>query len=80
VEQDHEKKLKELIGDLVCPKDFKCCTEGLENLCKARDVGLETVVECLEEDPYVCPFSMSLGGMYYCKCPVRVYITKKLKK
>ena len=80
MEEGLEKKLKELMGGLTCPKDFKCCTGGLENLCKARDIGLETFIECLEDDPLDCPFTMRLHGVIYCKCPLRVYIAKKLKK
>jgi hypothetical protein len=75
-----EKQLKELIGHLKCPKDFKCCTEGLEDLCKARDIGLETFAECLEVHPLDCPFSMRLANVNYCKCTLRVYIAKKLGK
>ena len=76
MKQNLEEKIKEHIGDLTCPKDFKCCTEGLENLCKARDVGLGTFIECLEDEPHECPFSMRLSGLSYCKCPLRVYIAK----
>jgi len=79
-EQDLKKKLREIIGDLKCPKDFKCCTEGLEKLCKARDVGLESHIQCLEEQPFTCKFSVSFGNAYYCHCPLRVYIAKKLKQ
>jgi hypothetical protein len=80
MEQDHEKELKEIMAGLACPKDFKCYRHGFENLCKAQDVGLETFLECLEEHPYDCPLSVSFGGLYYCRCPLRVYISKKLKK
>lgn len=48
--------------------------------CKARDVGLETFVECLEDDPDECEFSMPLAGIEYCASPVRVYVVKNLKK
>jgi hypothetical protein len=47
MEPDLEKKLREVIGDLECPKDFKCCVEGLEKLCKAKDIGLD----CLKTNP-----------------------------
>ncbi len=80
MEQDHEKELREAAGDLECPKDFKCCTEGLENLCKAREIGLELYLECLEENAFACPFSVHFGDSYYCECPLRIYIAKKLKK
>lgn len=80
MQQDLEKPLREAISDLVCPKDFKCCTEGLENLCKARDIGIQLYLECLEQNPFECTFSVHFGRKYYCECPLRVYIAKKLKK
>ncbi len=48
--------------------------------CKARDIGLQTFVECLDEHPDECPFSMPLDGVDYCTSPVRVYAIKNLKK
>ena len=80
MEQELEKELEEIIGGFTCPKDFKCYKSGLENLCKARDIGLDTFLECLEEPPQKCLFTISHGGAYYCECPLRVYIAKKLKK
>ena len=80
MQQDHEKELKDIMGGLACPKNFKCCTEGLENLCKAIDVGLESHIECLEQNSFECPFTVTFGGLYYCRCPLRIYIAKKLKK
>jgi hypothetical protein len=80
MEQDIEKELQEIMGDATCPKDFKCYKSGFENLCKAQEVGLETFLECLEEHPMECTFSVRFGGLYYCRCPLRVYISKKFKK
>jgi hypothetical protein len=79
MEQDHEKELQEIIGIFTCPKDFECYKSGFEKLCKAQDVGLP-LLECLEEHPVECRFSVRDGGVFYCKCPLRVYIAKKLKK
>jgi hypothetical protein len=80
MEQGHEKKLKEFIGDLVCPKAFKCCTEGLENLCKAEELGPDLLLECIEDNPPACLFALHFGDRYYCECPLRIYISEKLKK
>ena len=80
MKQDHENELKEIIGSFTCPKDFKCYKSGFEVLCKARDVGMQTFLECLEEDPHKCPFSKPLAAWHICKCPLRVYIAKELKK
>ena len=80
LEQNLEKELREAMGDIECPKGFKCCTEGLEKLCKAQDVGLEEFLECLEENPLECTFSVHYGAVFYCRCPLRVYIVKKFGK
>jgi hypothetical protein len=60
-------------------KDGTCHKQRIESFCKARDVGMETFVECLEEDPYECPYSMLLDSVHYCKHPLRIHIAKKVK-
>jgi hypothetical protein len=76
--------IKEIIDDLKCPKDFKCNKQGFEGLCKVNDVGLDFFVECSEihrnECTKRCTFRVSYGYSYYCSCPLRVYIAKRLKK
>jgi len=80
VEQDHKKQIEEIIGGMKCPRDFKCYKSGFENLCKAKDIGIESFLKCLEENPQECKFSLSFGYSYLCQCPLRIYIVKKLKK
>jgi hypothetical protein len=62
-----------------CPKGFKCYKSGFDNLCKAKDTGDGVFIECLEENPQDCPFSLRLSS-YFCKCPLRIYIIQNLKK
>jgi len=80
MEQNLEREIEEIIDGMKCPKDFKCYRSGLENLCKARYIGIEAVLECLEENPEECKFSFLFGNVYFCMCPLRNYIFKKLKK
>jgi len=80
MQEDRKKEIEEIIGEMKCPKDFKCYKERFEDLCKAKDIGLRSFLECLEENPYECSFSVSFGRSYFCQCPLRVYIAKKLKK
>lgn len=80
MEQGLEKELSALKADLVCAKDFKCCTGELENLCKAKVIELEVHLECLEASPSPCPFSMSFVGGHLCACHLRVHIVKMLGK
>ena len=64
---------------MECPKGFKCAKSGFDKLCRAKDIGLENYLECLEENPDDCPFALSFGYSYMCDCPLRVYLEKKLK-
>ena len=80
MKDDDRKRIEEMTGNIKCPKNFKCVESGFENLCKAKDFGLDDYLECLEEDPQKCKFALSFGNGYFCQCPLRVYLAKKLKK
>jgi len=80
MDQESQNEIERIIGQLKCSKDFVCYKSGFETLCKAEDVGMESHLSCLEEHPFACKFSVVFGGLYYCSCPLRIYIAKKLKK
>jgi hypothetical protein len=80
MKQEHKRELEQIIDELKCPEDFKCYRMGFDDLCKAKDVGLQSHIECLEERPFQCKFSVAYGRAYFCHCPLRVFIAKKLKK
>lgn len=80
MERDFKKEIEEILGQMQCPKDFECYKSGFEALCKARYVGGELFLECLEETPQRCKFSLFLGRSHLCQCPLRAYIAKKFKK
>lgn len=80
MEPDYEKEIKQIIGELNCPKGFICYKSGFNKLCKATDIGLESFLECWDENRQECVFSLSFANIHYCDCPLRVYIIKKLKK
>ena len=78
MKQAHMQQIEE--HTKCCPEGCKCHNGGIDSFCKAEDVGLETFVECLEEEAFNCASSVSFADSYYCKCLLRVYIAKKLKK
>ena len=78
--EEDRKKIEEIMSGMQCPKDFQCAKSGFERLCKARDFGLKNYLECLEENPPTCPFALPFGYGHFCQCPLRVYLSKKLKK
>lgn len=75
-----KKEIEKIIGHMQCSKDFKCAYGGFENLCLARDCGMEHYLECLEANPLSCKFVIVFGKQYYCQCPLRVYIAKQIEK
>ena len=73
-------ELESLIKKAPCPNNHICSRLDDEHLCKVKDVGLDSFVECLEVEPYDCSYAIFYGHAYYCQCPIRVYLVKKLKK
>jgi len=84
VKQADIDKIEEIIDGLQCPKDFKCYKNGFEGICQVKDVGLDSIVECIETTENQCgnncTFHISYGHSYYCSCPLRVFIAKRLNK
>ena len=80
MQEEHKRKIGEIIGEMYCPSNFKCADSGFKNLCKASDLGMESYLECLESNPRDCRFAFPFGQGYFCKCPLRVYLAKELPK
>ena len=78
MEQLDIEHVKKVLGDHRCNKNLKCARGGLAELCKAREIGSDLFMVCLEEDPN-CSFTISFGHGFMCKCPVRVYLSKEFK-
>ncbi len=80
MEAEIKQRIEELIGQMKCPKDFTCAKEGFTRLCRAKDIGLDTYLECLEDTPRHCKFALSFGKAYFCECPLRVFVAKQLQR
>jgi hypothetical protein len=76
----HMQEIEKAINGLKLREDCKWFKRGFGFSCKAKDVGLDSFVECLEKDSCRCPFSVSYAYSFYCSCPPRVYIARELKK
>jgi hypothetical protein len=77
---DHLKQITQIMGDMHCPKKFRCAESGFEDLCKAKDGGLENYLDCLEKNSSSCLFALSFGYGHFCQCPLRIYLCKKMQK
>ena len=77
--QAHKEQIEKIIEAMECSKNFKCYKSGFTDICKVKDIGHDSVFECLGEYSYGCEFREYFGHSYYCKCPLRVYLAKELK-
>ncbi len=80
MKEEERKKIEQLMGEIECPKDFKCVKENFDRLCQVRKFGFYEHLECLEKNPSHCPFAVHFIYRYICICPLRVYFAQKLKK
>ena len=78
--EKYKTEIEKIIGEINCTKGFKCYESGFKILCKAKDIGLDSFLECLEREPNACQFSFPFALTNLCKCPLRVYIANKMKK
>ena len=78
--KQRKPKLEDIVGELQCPINFRCYKSKYKDLCKAKDIGMESFLVCLEKNPQKCKFSFAFGFKYFCKCPLRVFISKELKR
>ena len=76
----NKKKIKEIMKDKKCLKKYICLKSEFEYLCKAKDMGYDNFLECLEKNSAECTFALSFGHGHLCKCPLRIYIAKEMKK
>jgi hypothetical protein len=80
MEEEHKKKIEEIMAGMECNKDFECYKSDFKDIGKAKDRGLPSYVECLEETgkARACQFSMPFGYGVLCKCSLRIYIAQHL--
>ncbi len=73
-------RIKRIINEIECSKDFVCYKLKIKTLCNAEDIGMKSYLLCLEKQPQKCTFSLFFVDEYLCKCPIRIFLAKKLKK
>jgi hypothetical protein len=79
--QSKEEDIKHLEGVLPRSRLLEGCKYykfGVGFTCKAKDVGLDAYVECLQRDSFLCSFSLSYAHKYYCTSRSRVFMAREL--
>jgi polyhydroxyalkanoate synthesis regulator phasin len=76
--EDWEKEIKEIMAGMECPRDFACCALDRKPSCEVKDVELENHLEITGVCNHFCKYLVVSRGVGYCKCPLCVYLTKKI--
>ena len=80
MKEEDRKRVEEIMAGMRCPNNFKCVGSGFKEMCSVRKFGSEDCLECMEDNPAACSFSMPFGNTHFCQCPLREYGCKKLNK
>jgi hypothetical protein len=78
--RENIEQIEEIVSSMDCPKDFKCYKCQFEDICKATYRGLEAYADCCDFGKTTCEFRVPFGNGVFCRCPLRVYVAKHLKK
>ena len=78
--EEQKKMIAKIISEMQCSRGCKCLGRKPEDICKARFFGVHSLLECLEDAPGNCTFSVAFGGSFFCKCPARLKIAQILEE
>lgn len=56
------------------PEEFEKRKHKINVPCKAADIGLPSLLLCLEENPTRCSYSLPYGDRFFCKYALHVSI------
>ncbi|MCK4499417.1 hypothetical protein KAU11_02905 [Candidatus Babeliales bacterium] len=73
-------EVEQLISTFKCPSDYSCYKLKFEELCEAVIFGDGEMIECVDKNASTCHFSSPFGDGYFCNCPLRAFVARKLKK
>ena len=78
---DHQRRaLEEIRARTACNKSFECAESDYRQLCAARDIGLESHLDCLDPNADRCALAMRFGDDYVCRCPVRHFLARECRR
>ena len=86
--EKQRKEMQKIMDSMSCKIDFECYKSSFENICKAEYNGQNLVCKISQMLAksilsYDCDYRLYLGNAYnyyICRCPLRIYIAKKLKR
>ena len=70
---------EKIINEFEMQEEYECYKPKFSKLFKVEDIGLESFVVCMTNNPKKCIFSLPFGNMYFCKNPPLVHSAKGQK-
>ena len=78
--REHYREIERIMASMKCPKGFVCYRSGFRDLCKVTTVGEGKIIECSPENRGPCVYRFSFAGRVFCKCALRYYVARNLKR
>ena len=75
MEAELKRKIKEILGPLYCPEDYRCSEPEVQQY---MTDGQARFVACLRSDPATCPLAVPRTGGHECRCVLRATLLEKL--
>lgn len=77
MKRDIQMQIENFLEEQGHPGDCEYYKAGEGIRCRAKDIGLESVVVCLNHDPIQCKHSLFFGDVYFCTSSIRITIAKE---
>jgi hypothetical protein len=62
VDEKQQRRIEEIMERVDCPHDFRCYVEGVEGGGGIGGLSENGFIECLQEKPWECGFSMPFAN------------------
>jgi len=77
---EQEQEIHKIMASITCPKSFRCCDSGFEDLPPVKVYKGANVVQCQQAGRHNCPTSSEFhGDIVFCRCPLRNYLALHLE-
>ena len=78
INEIQREEIKDLANKLNFGFECSCFKPDYSFVGSVKTRGDGQFLECLEQNSVSCNFSLPDEGIYYCLCPIRIYIANEL--
>jgi len=74
-----EAEIERIKANMSCAKAFSCMSSGLAQAGRVNVFASGQLLACRETGAAACSHAQPFGNGFYCKCPLRMYLTRVLR-